>query len=66
VTEEEAISFFEKSYRQAYLHFLIFLSAFYDINRGDSTSGSAATAPADVDSNNPKSAFLAGDRSERW
>ena len=34
VREEEAISFFHKSYRQAYLRFLVFLSAFYDVNRG--------------------------------
>jgi hypothetical protein len=34
VTEDEASNFFEKSYRQAYLRFLVFLSAFYDINRG--------------------------------
>jgi len=34
VREEEAMSFFQKSYRQAYLRFLVFLSAFYDVNRG--------------------------------
>lgn len=34
VTEGEAGSFYEKSYRQAYLRFLVFLSAFYDVNRG--------------------------------
>lgn len=34
VTEAEAGNFFEKSYKQAYLRFLVFLSAFYDINRG--------------------------------
>lgn len=33
VIEEEAASFFEKSYRQAYLRFLVFLSAFYDVGR---------------------------------
>ena len=33
VTEEEMISFYEKSYRQAYLRFLVFLSAFYDVGR---------------------------------
>jgi flavin-dependent dehydrogenase len=60
VTEEEAISFFEKSYRQAYLRFLVFLSAFYDINRGkDSYFWEAQRlTPADVDSSNLKSAFL--------
>jgi hypothetical protein len=34
VTEAEVMSFFEKSYRQAYLRFLVFLSAFYDVGRG--------------------------------
>lgn len=34
VTEAEMLSFFEKSYRQAYLRFLVFLSAFYDVGRG--------------------------------
>jgi flavin-dependent dehydrogenase len=33
VTEDEMQSFFEKSYRQAYLRFLVFLSAFYDVGR---------------------------------
>ena len=33
VTDEEAGAFFEKSYRQAYLRFLVFLSAFYDVGR---------------------------------
>jgi len=30
VSEQEAQSFFEKSYRQAYLRFLVFVSVFYD------------------------------------
>jgi flavin-dependent dehydrogenase len=34
VTEEEMMTFFEESYRQAYLRFLVFLSAFYDVGRG--------------------------------
>lgn len=34
VTEDEMLSFFEQSYRQAYLRFLVFLSAFYDVGRG--------------------------------
>ncbi|MBM3790769.1 MAG: tryptophan 7-halogenase [Acidobacteria bacterium] len=34
VSEAEGSTYFEKSYRQAYLRFLVFLSAFYDINRG--------------------------------
>jgi flavin-dependent dehydrogenase len=60
VTEEEAISFFEKSYRQAYLRFLVFLSAFYDINRGKDAYFWEAQrlTPADVDSSNLKAAFL--------
>jgi flavin-dependent dehydrogenase len=33
VTETEAQNFFETSYRQAYLRFLVFLSAFYDVGR---------------------------------
>lgn len=33
VTEEEASGFYEKCYRQAYLRFLVFLSAFYDVGR---------------------------------
>lgn len=30
VSEEEAIAFYDKSYRRAYLRYLVFLSAFYD------------------------------------
>ena len=33
VDEAEAAQFFEKCYRQAYLRFLVFLSAFYDVGR---------------------------------
>lgn len=33
VDEVEALDFFENSYRQAYLRFLVFLSAFYDVGR---------------------------------
>ena len=33
VSEDEAAVFFEKCYRQAYLRFLVFLSAFYDVGR---------------------------------
>jgi flavin-dependent dehydrogenase len=60
VSEQEAINFFEKSYRQAYLRFLVFLSAFYDINRGrDAYFWEAQRlTPADVDANNLKAAFL--------
>ncbi len=34
VREEEMLCFYDKSYRQAYLRFLVFLSAFYDVGRG--------------------------------
>ncbi|MCI0519455.1 MAG: tryptophan 7-halogenase [Chloroflexi bacterium] len=34
VSEAEMMTFFEESYRQAYLRFLVFLSAFYDVGRG--------------------------------
>ena len=34
ITEGEMLSFFETSYRQAYLRFLVFLSSFYDVGRG--------------------------------
>ena len=33
VNEDESQAFFENSYRQAYLRFLVFLSAFYDVGR---------------------------------
>ncbi len=33
VKETEAAAFFENAYRQAYLRFLVFLSAFYDVGR---------------------------------
>ena len=34
IAESEMLNFFETSYRQAYLRFLVFLSAFYDVGRG--------------------------------
>ena len=34
ITETEMLNFFETNYRQAYLRFLVFLSAFYDVGRG--------------------------------
>jgi len=34
VSEEAALAFFEQSYRQSYLRFLVFVSAFYDQGRG--------------------------------
>lgn len=60
VTESEATSFFEKCYRQAYLRFLVFLSAFYDINRGRESYFWEAQrlTHEDVDSQNLVQAFL--------
>lgn len=60
VTEDEASNFFEKSYRQAYLRFLVFLSAFYDINRGRESYFWEAQqlSPEDADSENLVQAFL--------
>ena len=37
ISEEEAISFYDKSYRRAYLRYLVFLSAFYDQYDGKET-----------------------------
>jgi len=34
VSEERAINFFEASYRRAYLRYLVLVSSFYDLNRG--------------------------------
>ena len=60
VGEQEAASFFEKSYRQAYLRFLVFLSAFYDINRGKESYFWEAQrlTQQDVDARSIKLAFL--------
>jgi len=60
VSEAEAVSFFEKGYRQAYLRFLVFLSAFYDINRGRESYFWEAQrlTQDDVDSQNLVQAFL--------
>jgi flavin-dependent dehydrogenase len=60
VGEEEASIFFEKSYRQAYLRFLVFLSAFYDINRGKESYFWEAQrlTEQDIDTSNLKQAFL--------
>jgi flavin-dependent dehydrogenase len=60
IDEDEAINFFEKGYRQAYLRFLVFLSAFYDINRGKESYFWEAQrlTEHDVDSQNLKQAFL--------
>jgi len=60
VSEAEASNFFEKSYKQAYLRFLVFLSAFYDINRGRESYFWEAQklTQDDVDSENLIQAFL--------
>jgi hypothetical protein len=60
INEEEATSFYEKGYRQAYLRFLVFLSAFYDINRGKESYFWEAQrlTQQDVDGSSIKQAFL--------
>lgn len=60
VSEDEAVNFYEKSYRQAYLRFLVFLSAFYDKNRGKESYFLEAQrlTQQDVDVQNLNSAFL--------
>ena len=60
VTETEVISFFENSYRQAYLRFLVFLSAFYDVGRKKENYFWEAQrlTQEDVESPNLKAAFL--------
>jgi flavin-dependent dehydrogenase len=60
VSEDEAVNFYEKSYRQAYLRFLVFLSAFYDKNRGKESYFLEAQrlTQQDVDVQNLNAAFL--------
>lgn len=60
VTESQAASFYDQSYRQAYLRFLVFVSAFYDQNRGkDSYFWEAQRlSRRDFGSSNLKLAFL--------
>jgi flavin-dependent dehydrogenase len=60
ISETEMLSFFEKGYRQAYLRFLVFLSAFYDINRSKESYFWEAQrlTQEDVDASNLKMAFL--------
>jgi flavin-dependent dehydrogenase len=60
VTEAEAVAFYEGSYRQAYLRFLVFLSAFYDISRGKESYFSEAQrlTEQDVRPSELKNAFL--------
>ncbi len=60
ISEEEAATYYEKSYRQAYLRFLVFLSAFYDKSRGKESYFLEAQrlTQQDVDVQNLNAAFL--------
>ena len=60
VSEPQALSFFEKSYRQAYLRFLVFVSAFYDQGRGKDSYFSEAQnlSHYDVEKQGLRQAFL--------
>jgi flavin-dependent dehydrogenase len=60
VSEPQALSFFEKSYRQAYLRFLVFVSAFYDQARGKESYFSEAQSLShyDVEKQGLRQAFL--------
>jgi flavin-dependent dehydrogenase len=60
VSEERALAFFEKSYRQAYLRFLVFVSAFYDQGRGKSSYFAEAQRLShyDVEDQGLRQAFL--------
>jgi flavin-dependent dehydrogenase len=60
VSEPQALSFFEKSYRQAYLRFLVFVSAFYDQGRGKESYFSEAQSLSryDVEREGLRQAFL--------
>jgi hypothetical protein len=60
VAAEEASAYFEMSYRQAYLRFLVFLSAFYDVGRSKETYFWEAhrLTREDVDVQDLKRAFL--------
>jgi flavin-dependent dehydrogenase len=60
VSEPQALSFFEKSYRQAYLRFLVFVSAFYDQGRGQESYFSEAERLSryDVEEQGLRQAFL--------
>ncbi len=60
ISETEMLEFYDKSYRQAYLRFLVFLSAFYDVGRGkDSYFWEAQRlSPDDVGTEDLKLAFL--------
>lgn len=60
VSEPQALSFFEKSYRQAYLRFLVFVSAFYDQRRGKESYFEEARSLShyDVEGQGLRQAFL--------
>ncbi|MGH7998621.1 MAG: NAD(P)/FAD-dependent oxidoreductase [Brasilonema sp.] len=60
VTEEQALSFYEKSYRQAYLRFLMMVSTLYDQKRGKDAYYQEAQTLTHNDYKNaaPNSAFL--------
>lgn len=60
VTAEEASGYFEKCYRQAYLRFLVFLSAFYDVGGTKETYFWEAQRPTqeDISTQDLKRAFL--------
>lgn len=60
VSEERALSFFEKSYRQAYLRFLVFVSAFYDQSRGKDSYFAEAQRLShyDIEGHGLRQAFL--------
>ncbi|HVG07976.1 MAG TPA: NAD(P)/FAD-dependent oxidoreductase [Thermoanaerobaculia bacterium] len=60
VSEPQALSFFEKSYRQAYLRFLVFVSAFYDQGRSKESYFSEAQSLShyDVERQGLRQAFL--------
>jgi flavin-dependent dehydrogenase len=60
ISETEMLNFYEESYRQAYLRFLVFLSAFYDVGRGrDSYFWEAQRlTQEDVNEHDLKLAFL--------
>lgn len=60
VSEPQALSFFEKSYRQAYLRFLVFVAAFYDQGRGKESYFSEAQRLShyDVEGQGLRQAFL--------
>jgi 2-polyprenyl-6-methoxyphenol hydroxylase-like FAD-dependent oxidoreductase len=60
VKEEEVMSYYEHTYRQAYLRFLVFLSAFYDVGRAKENYFWEAQrlTQEDVETSDLKKAFL--------